>query len=377
MHGDVRQDLWALRHATLRVDPGEKLGIIGPNGSGKSTFLKLLARITEPTEGSAVLRGRVGSLLEVGTGFHNELTGRENVFLSGAILGMRRAEIKQRFDEIVDFAGVESFLDTPVKRYSSGMRVRLGFSVAAHLQPEILLVDEVLAVGDAEFQRRCVGKMNEVAREGRTVLFVSHNMGSVADLCDRVIVLERGAVVLDGSPESAIEAYLSQSMVGVSGELMPQDHRITEGLVFTSVHCSEAVVDVSPAGTQGHALVRFAFTLGETVPGLSITIGLASLSGVAIAYAKGTVPGGADGVVPGRYEGGAELRLPLVDGHYVVSLGADRPDRSRTAMARVPRASTFVVQRRGTDRSVGDGVRHPAPVALEAAWEFEPTGAQG
>src|SRR5690349_8870360 len=188
----------ALRDVSFEVAPGEVLGIIGRNGAGKSTLLKVIARITEPTSGRIDLYGRVASLLEVGTGFHPELTGRENTHLNGAILGMSRAEIRKKFDEIVAFAEVERFLDTPVKRYSSGMYVRLAFAVAAHLEPEILVVDEVLAVGDTEFQKKCLGKMDEVSRqEGRTVLFVSHNMAAIADLADRAILLEHGSVALD------------------------------------------------------------------------------------------------------------------------------------------------------------------------------------
>lgn len=180
------ETLWALRDVSFRVNQGEVVGIIGHNGAGKSTLLKILTRITEPTSGRIEFRGRVASLLEVGTGFHMELTGRENVFLNGSLLGMSRREILSKFDEIVEFSGVKRFLDTPVKRYSSGMKVRLAFAVAAHLEPEILLIDEVLAVGDSEFQRRCLGKMNEVARAGRTVVFVSHNMAAMKSLCERV-----------------------------------------------------------------------------------------------------------------------------------------------------------------------------------------------
>ena len=193
---------------SLEVAPGEVLGVIGHNGAGKSTLLKILSRITEPTEGRAEVRGRVGSLLEVGTGFHPELTGRENIFLNGAILGMKRAEIARRFDEMVAFAEVERFIDTPVKRYSSGMYLRLAFAVAAHLEPEILLVDEVLAVGDAAFQKKCLGRMSDVAREGRTVLFVSHNLPSIEKLCQRVIVVDGGRLVMQGDPVTCIATYL-------------------------------------------------------------------------------------------------------------------------------------------------------------------------
>lgn len=203
------ETFWALRDISFDVRQGEIIGIIGRNGAGKSTLLKILSRIVRPTVGEADIYGRVGSLLEVGTGFHQELTGRENVFLSGTILGMRQQEIRQQFDAIVDFAGVEQFLDTPVKRYSSGMYVRLAFAVAAHVNPEILLVDEVLAVGDAEFQSKCLGKMRDVATSGRTVLFVSHHMHSVKQLCERGIVLQAGAIEFIGDVESALAYYVS------------------------------------------------------------------------------------------------------------------------------------------------------------------------
>jgi lipopolysaccharide transport system ATP-binding protein len=193
----TREEFWALRDVNLEIKPGEVVGIIGRNGAGKSTLLKILSRITEPTRGRIRIRGRVASLLEVGTGFHSELTGRENVFLNGAILGMNRVEIKRKFDEIVAFSGVEKFIDTPVKRYSSGMYVRLAFAVAAHLEPEILIVDEVLAVGDAEFQKKCLDKMDAVGHIGRTILFVSHNMQAITRLCGRCILLENGKVRKD------------------------------------------------------------------------------------------------------------------------------------------------------------------------------------
>ena len=201
------EEFWALRDLDFCVSPGERVGIIGRNGAGKSTLLKLLSRITSPSAGRITLQGRVASLLEVGTGFHPELTGRENIYLNGSILGMSRAEIGRKFDEIVAFADIERFLDTPVKRYSSGMYMRLAFSVAAHLEPDILIIDEVLAVGDAEFQRRCLGKMEDVGRQGRTILFVSHNMGAISSLCTRALLLERGTVRFDGSTKEAIDAY--------------------------------------------------------------------------------------------------------------------------------------------------------------------------
>jgi lipopolysaccharide transport system ATP-binding protein len=206
--GETTETIWALRDASFEVHEGEVVGIIGRNGAGKTTLLRLLSRITEPTRGYADIRGRVGTLLEVGTGFHPELTGRENVFLNGAILGMRRTEVVRKFDEIVEFAGVEKFLDTPVKRYSSGMYVRLAFAVAAHLEPEVLLVDEVLAVGDTEFQKRCLGKIEGFGQSGRTVLFVSHSMPIMARLCERLILLEDGRIAADGDPETVIGQYL-------------------------------------------------------------------------------------------------------------------------------------------------------------------------
>ena len=206
---NLSETIWALRDVSFEVKHGEVVGIIGRNGAGKSTLLKVLSRITEPTTGHADVYGRIGALLEVGTGFHPELTGRENIYLNGAILGMSREEIQRKFDEIVDFAGVEKFIDTPVKHYSSGMGLRLGFAVAAHLEPEILIVDEVLAVGDAEFQKKCMGKMSQVAGEGRTVLFVSHNMAAVQSLCQTAILLAEGKVILQDQAPTIVRAYLA------------------------------------------------------------------------------------------------------------------------------------------------------------------------
>jgi lipopolysaccharide transport system ATP-binding protein len=243
--------IWALRDINLEVQPGEVLGVIGHNGAGKSTLLKILSRITEPTEGRAEVNGRVGSLLEVGTGFHPELTGRENIFLNGAILGMKRAEIARRFDEMVAFAEVEKFIDTPVKRFSSGMYLRLAFAVAAHLEPEILLVDEVLAVGDAAFQKKCLGRMGDVAREGRTVFFVSHNLPSIEKLCGRVIVIDGGRITMQGDPVACIASYLStrtEARSGIDLTAVPRpDPRLTP--VFTSLDLRAG--DGTPVSTVG------------------------------------------------------------------------------------------------------------------------------
>nr|UXE45145.1 vitamin B12 import ATP-binding protein BtuD [uncultured bacterium] len=212
MRATQEEEFWALKDVDFDIGQGDVVGIIGPNGAGKSTLLKILSRVTEPSEGRVTIAGRVGSLLEVGTGFHPELTGRENIYLNGAILGMSRAEINRKFDEIVDFAGVAKFLDTPVKRFSSGMYVRLAFAVAAHLEPDILVVDEVLAVGDAEFQKKCLGKMSDVAKCGRTVLFVSHSMGAVASLCETALLLQNGQVKAVGRTDKIIEEYMQVSI---------------------------------------------------------------------------------------------------------------------------------------------------------------------
>jgi lipopolysaccharide transport system ATP-binding protein len=219
---ELPQEIWALRDVSFEAGQGEVLGIIGPNGAGKSTLLKILTRITHPTEGRAELRGRVGSLLEVGTGFHPELTGRENIYLNGAILGMKRGEINRKYDAIVDFSGVEKFIDTPVKRYSSGMFVRLAFSVAAHFEPEIMIVDEVLAVGDADFQRRSLGRMEDLGGEGRTVIFVSHNLQAILQLCDRAILLDGGKVVKDG-PTHDVVAHYEEQTVGAGSNVVWDD----------------------------------------------------------------------------------------------------------------------------------------------------------
>jgi ABC-type polysaccharide/polyol phosphate transport system ATPase subunit len=235
------EEFWALRDVSFEITRGEVVGVIGRNGAGKSTLLKVLSRITEPSAGRVTIEGRVASLLEIGTGFHPELTGRENIFLNGAVLGMARAEIRRKFDQIVAFAEVERFLDTPVKRYSSGMYVRLAFGVAAHLDPEIIIVDEVLAVGDAEFQKKCLGKMSEIAGAGRTVLFVSHNMAAIQALCPRTIHLDSGLIVGKGVTAQIISQYLENPLSRM-GHAQASSVRVQDGLVLESLKCSPEVI---------------------------------------------------------------------------------------------------------------------------------------
>ncbi|HVB78655.1 MAG TPA: ABC transporter ATP-binding protein, partial [Candidatus Binataceae bacterium] len=260
---DAERHVWALRDVSFDVMPGEVLGLIGRNGAGKSTLLKLLSRITEPTAGRAEIYGRVGSLLEVGTGFHFELTGRENIFLSGAILGMRRAEIQRKFDEIVAFAEVEKFVDTPIKHYSSGMHVRLGFAVAAHLEPEILLVDEVLAVGDVAFQKKCMGKMGDVARAGRTIIFVSHNMASIESLCSSCLLIGSGRLEAQGAPAEIVMRYMTSELRGHGGVRSLVEHEGRRGgsipvMRSVSLHAGDQVATgIARMGSPFEAAVEF------------------------------------------------------------------------------------------------------------------------
>jgi len=269
-------DLWALRHVDLEVRHGEAVGIIGRNGAGKSTLLKVLSHITEPTEGRVEIKGRVASLLEVGTGFHQELTGRENIQLNGAILGMTRAEIKSKFDEIVEFSEIARFLDTPVKRYSSGMFVRLAFAVAAHLEPEILIVDEVLAVGDAAFQKKCLGKMEDVAGRGRTVLFVSHNMAAVTSLCSRAVMLDSGNLAKSGPTREVIDAYLLHAKEASSTPLAQRSDRTGQGSVrFTALGLEDGAGNAITTATSGRPVtVRLDYSSADGRPVHRVIVGI-------------------------------------------------------------------------------------------------------
>jgi lipopolysaccharide transport system ATP-binding protein len=325
--------LWALRDVSLEIGSGEAVALIGPNGAGKSTLLKLLSRITLPTEGRITLRGRVATLLEVGTGFHPELTGRENVFVNGVILGMRRREIAAQFDEIVSFAGVEPFIDTPVKRYSSGMLVRLAFAVAAHLQPEILLVDEVLAVGDAEFQRKCLGKMEKVSEAGRTVVFVSHNMAAVQRLCPRAFLIDRGKLIFEGTAPDAVAAYFDrtdpthQSGVSVIGEDVERFEGSGAGRLRRVV-----MTDVDGEPTSSVRLgqpfrVTLTFEIFDPVPDAVVEIGICTSDGQRFATVQSVDRLGTSlPLHPGTIEIAADLDVTLLPGEYVLAAalhGAD------------------------------------------------------
>lgn len=333
------EDFWALRNASFEIAKGDVVGVIGRNGAGKSTLLKILSRITEPSEGRVTLRGRVASLLEVGTGFHPELTGRENIFLNGAILGMTRADIRARFDEIVAFAEVDRFLDTPVKRYSSGMYVRLAFAIAAHLEPEVLVVDEVLAVGDVAFQKKCMGKMKSAVREeGRTVIFVSHNTGAVANLCRTGLVLEGGRIVFSGTAATAID-YYARSMDGNSGDARDADRHVIFALgpgknvaadfVITRVEMLDAHGSPKPVtSTWDDVTLRISYRASRTVYHGSVVLQVASFDGAQM-FVLSTQP---DGTLPVTIEPGehavecAIRQLPLAAGEYILGAGLAVPN---------------------------------------------------
>jgi lipopolysaccharide transport system ATP-binding protein len=373
--GDRSREFWALKDVGFEVSPGEVVGIIGRNGAGKSTLLKILSRITKPTVGRARLSGRVGSLLEVGTGFHPELTGRENIYLNGAILGMTRREIARKFDEIVAFAAVEDFLDTPVKRYSSGMYVRLAFAVAAHLEPEIMLVDEVLAVGDLHFQRKCLDKLDDVARGGRTVLLVSHNMAAIEALCSRVLLIDGGRVVHDGDASEAIRAYIELARQLAVVPIADRRDRIGDGSARI-VHIE--VQDLSGAPRSEHRIgdgIRVVLRIRADKPLPAVCVGLLfethnghSIFGVrsSLADSHAYFPRGVTTVtceVPA---------LPLIPGRYhlhaAVRHEQDPYDRVNNAtMIEITPADVF-----GTGRLP---LAHDGPCFVHSSWSIgEPVG---
>jgi lipopolysaccharide transport system ATP-binding protein len=368
------ETIWALDDVSFEVQPGEVIGIVGRNGAGKSTLLKIFSRITEPSRGRVEMRGRVGSLLEVGTGFHPELTGRENILLNGAILGMSRREIARKFDEIVAFAEVDRFLDTPVKRYSSGMHVRLAFAVAAHLEPEILIVDEVLAVGDAAFQKKCLGKMGEVSLTGRTVLFVSHHMAAVKSLCHRAILLESGRVTCDSDVDEVVNRYLhSSTEMSRTGIIPAEVARFGTGLAqFRSVRLTDADGrEVSQVYYGQPFRVVFECDVLEDVPEGLFEVSISALDGthlvcsMTIDWGRGAMP-----LARGRHIVEAEFDNILLPREYTVDLGVHHHDG--TTFDFVQRTLDFMVLKvaeSGDDHHRWHGVR--GYVRPPARWDFQ------
>ena len=332
VQGDEIEEFWALRDVSFDVEQGDVLGIVGRNGAGKSTLLKILSKITEPTEGRVRLRGRVASLLEVGTGFHPELTGRENVFLNGAILGMSKAEIAEKFDEIVAFAEIDKFLDTPVKRYSSGMYVRLAFAVAAHLEPEILIVDEVLAVGDVDFQRKCLGKMKDVSQhDGRTVLFVSHNVSAVKALCKKGLFLEQGRVGVSGTVDQAVDAYMRSGGAGLfNGDIpsdLPREYSTGEAALRSVGLVDESGSPVSAAVTAVPLNVLVRWEVMQPCDGVMIEVGIMNADGLQITQSFSATPASRGArMEPGWHEVRLSITDTIFPGRYSLLAGIHKTD---------------------------------------------------
>jgi lipopolysaccharide transport system ATP-binding protein len=342
------EEFWALKDVSFEIEQGAKVGVIGRNGAGKSTLLKVLSRITEPTEGRVSIYGRVASLLEVGTGFHPELTGRENIFMNGSILGMSKVEIARKFDQIVDFAEVERFLDTPVKRYSSGMYVRLAFAVAAHLEPEVLIVDEVLAVGDATFQKKCLGKMQEVSQGGRTVLFVSHNMASIRALCPKTLFMKNGQLLLDASTEDAIDRYLAEdsddgvAMVDWAEQTAPQSSeiRFSKAYVLNDGHEYASTIDCRKDFT-----LALDYEVLKPIQGLRIGFAMQNIEGVPICGSNdpAALPDTAWQI--GRYTTYCNVPGHVLNaGNYSVLFGADVSPYNGNFLVLTPYCLTFTIE---------------------------------
>ncbi len=363
--------VWALRDINFEVGQGEIVGIVGRNGAGKSTLLKLLSRVTAPTEGKIFINGRIASLLEVGTGFHPDLTGRENIFLNGAILGMSKLEIRSRFDEIVEFSGCAKYIDTPVKRYSSGMHVRLAFAVAAHLETDILIVDEVLAVGDAEFQQRCLGKMQDLSRSShRTVLFVSHNMAAVRQLCPNSILMDRGTVVNRGETGTIIEQYMSlgsgaERAVTWAADAAPTSEGVTLHGIFVRNHLGSTEGALSSAED---IFVEIEYELSETIPDLRVGFSLLNSEGTMILIGSDHGAGEGRPRAPGRYA--SRARLPgamLIEGRYTVELSIEEP-RVRDFLA--GQTCTFEIDEMAHDGwGPKNAARLPGVIHLDLDWQ--------
>jgi lipopolysaccharide transport system ATP-binding protein len=368
-----REEFWALRDVEFEVARGETFGIIGHNGAGKSTLLKILSRVTPPTTGEIRIHGRVGALLEVGTGFHAELTGRENIYLNGSILGMGRGEVERKFDEIVEFAEVSQFIDTPVKRYSSGMYLRLAFSVAAHLEPEILIVDEVLSVGDAAFQQKCLGRMDEVASEGRTVLFVSHNLTAVSRLCSRSMLLARGTKVTEGPTADVIDRYLSAGAdLGGMSLTERTDRHGTGRLRFESLRFEQngRVVDTPVTGDDLDIVAAYRTADGRDVGGPRVNVAVYSLMGELMIHLESDVTSPIERL-PAAGEVRCSIgRLPLPSGRYLVNLFAGAGPEMMDYVQRAAEMTVAEGDYFGTGQRPSEG--HQA-VLVDHSWSVAPT----
>ena len=366
--------IWALKNISFEVKHGDVLGIIGRNGAGKSTLLKILSRITEPTSGWVKVNGRIASLLEVGTGFHPELTGRENVFLNGAILGMTKIEIEKKFDEIIDFSGVEKYIDTPVKRYSSGMRVRLAFAVAAHLEPEILLIDEVLAVGDIEFQRKCLGKMKDISGEGRTILFVSHNMGAINNLCKKGIVLSDGKIIYSGDTQNAINEYLSRANIYKKHNGRVNFQPIPEKLIqIMQVSMTDIRANVkSQFEYSENVVVNIGFDIRESNFDYYCVLFVLDMQGNWIYFTSDDdlSRSAIAGIKAGQYKYQIELPSKLLKpGKYYITVSLTQ-NRRGAPHDRRDFVLDFEIIDNKTRRGMRDGYRKPAMVAPEINWKL-------
>ena len=370
------ETIWALKDICFEVKQGEVLGIIGRNGAGKTTVLKILSRITEPTKGRALLKGRVASLLEVGTGFHPELTGKENIYLNGAILGMDRYEISKKFDEIVAFAEIERFLDTPVKRYSSGMYMRLAFAVAAHLEPEILFVDEVLAVGDVAFQKKCLGKMGDVARQGRTIMFVSHNMPAVENLCKKGILLQSGEILMQGEMSSLIQYYLGTVLPNAASvPLAERTDRTGNGRIkLTDFHIEDGQnkpVSALQSGKDAVFVFRYTSPNADIATNVSVGFGLYSETGQLLFVLYSTYTGQDFNMVPAKGEFRCHtLRIPIAPGRYRVgarvTVGGEEADWPRETIG-------YIDIEPGDFYGTGSlGFEGKCPFLIDGSWSVTP-----
>lgn len=367
------QTLWALKDVSFQVQQGEVLGIIGRNGAGKSTLLKILSRVTAPTSGQVKVKGRIASLLEVGTGFHPELTGRENIYLNGAILGMTRQEVQRKFDEIVSFAEVEKFVDTPVKRYSSGMYVRLAFAVAAHLESEILLVDEVLAVGDVEFQKKCLGKMGEVSQAGRTVLFVSHNMGAVSNLCPRVLLIEQGTIVCDDVSLTTIREYYNREKKNIKGavaDLRNRPRKYGDG----SVQIEELITLGKNEVPQEEFLfsepikIQISIRSNVHIPNAIVGIAVKSYEGSVLFTSHWNDDGVPKNIVPGINVASCFIDPNLLlPGQYHLDVGTAVLEGSKDKVDHVENASSIIILNVDTEKNTRLDFR-PGSLRLDYKW---------